>query len=211
MGIPLTMDPNYNDYSCQFKFGVPPPTPHVDPALTTPCLSICPTAVPAPQCPQLHPLWLGVGAASLLLLLPPLTLAAPLGIIPVDDPGMWLFGVGADANSLVQSRLSGGLSPPTVAIILGAGVVTSLSPCTLSVLPLTGVERTHATTPHSGRAVFQLVLTITVSCVHALFLTHQARINKLAALYYQLFVQSTFNDPTHLTFDFPSSPSQLAT
>jgi len=38
---------------------------------------------------------------------------------------------------LVQDQLSGSLTPASVAVIFGAGLVTSLSPCTLSVLPLT--------------------------------------------------------------------------
>ncbi|XP_076905463.1 beta-carotene isomerase D27, chloroplastic-like isoform X2 [Bidens hawaiensis] len=42
MGVPLLMEPNFNDYSCQFKFGVSPP--QEDSTLKEPCLEICPNA-----------------------------------------------------------------------------------------------------------------------------------------------------------------------
>lgn len=54
-----------------------------------------------------------------------------------DWLGNTLYSAGQNANSLVQGQLQGSLSPASVAIIFGAGLVTSLSPCTLSVLPLT--------------------------------------------------------------------------
>lgn len=44
MGVPLLMEPNFNDYSCQFNFGVLPPLPENDSTLTQPCLEICPNA-----------------------------------------------------------------------------------------------------------------------------------------------------------------------
>ncbi|XP_034209186.1 beta-carotene isomerase D27, chloroplastic isoform X2 [Prunus dulcis] len=44
MGVPLVMEPNFSDYSCQFKFGVPPPLPEDDATLKEPCLDICPNA-----------------------------------------------------------------------------------------------------------------------------------------------------------------------
>ncbi|KAL6500249.1 hypothetical protein OROHE_025615 [Orobanche hederae] len=44
MGIPLVMEPNFSDYSCQFKFGLLPPLTEDDSALKEPCLQICPTA-----------------------------------------------------------------------------------------------------------------------------------------------------------------------
>ncbi|KAK4751099.1 hypothetical protein SAY87_004581 [Trapa incisa] len=44
MGVPLLMEPNFSDYSCQFKFGIPPPLPEDDEALREPCLEICPNA-----------------------------------------------------------------------------------------------------------------------------------------------------------------------
>ncbi|KAG2494435.1 hypothetical protein HYH03_007487 [Edaphochlamys debaryana] len=47
-----------------------------------------------------------------------------------------LFAAGQSADALVAEQLAG-VTPLTYAIVLGAGLVTSLSPCTLSVLPLT--------------------------------------------------------------------------
>ncbi|XP_072996769.1 beta-carotene isomerase D27, chloroplastic isoform X2 [Typha latifolia] len=44
MGVPLHMEPNFTDYSCQFNFGVLPPASVTDKALTEPCLEICPNA-----------------------------------------------------------------------------------------------------------------------------------------------------------------------
>ncbi|KAF3629996.1 putative peptidyl-prolyl cis-trans isomerase CYP21-3, mitochondrial-like [Capsicum annuum] len=45
MGVPLLMEPNFTDYSCQFKFGILPPQQEFDDALKEPCLEICPNAV----------------------------------------------------------------------------------------------------------------------------------------------------------------------
>lgn len=54
--------------------------------------------------------------------------------------GEWFGGIlylaGQQANEAVQDQLSA-LSFTSLAVIFGAGLVTSLSPCTLSVLPLT--------------------------------------------------------------------------
>ncbi|XP_020101389.1 cytochrome c-type biogenesis ccda-like chloroplastic protein 2 isoform X6 [Ananas comosus] len=50
--------------------------------------------------------------------------------------GGLLYSAGQQANEAVQNQLSA-LSFTSVAVIFGAGLVTSLSPCTLSVLPLT--------------------------------------------------------------------------
>ncbi|MCO5553161.1 hypothetical protein L7F22_006682 [Adiantum nelumboides] len=47
-----------------------------------------------------------------------------------------LYNAGQSANELVEVQLTT-LGPAGVAVIFGAGLVTSLSPCTLSVLPLT--------------------------------------------------------------------------
>uniref|UniRef100_A0A2P2K0D0 Uncharacterized protein MANES_17G076100 n=1 Tax=Rhizophora mucronata TaxID=61149 RepID=A0A2P2K0D0_RHIMU len=44
MGVPLLMEPNFTDYSCQFKFGVLPPLTEDDSTLKEPCLEICPVA-----------------------------------------------------------------------------------------------------------------------------------------------------------------------
>lgn len=45
MGLPLTMTPNYDDFSCQFSFGVVPPPAVEDQAFLTTCFAQCPTAV----------------------------------------------------------------------------------------------------------------------------------------------------------------------
>uniref|UniRef100_A0A0A9DKS7 Cytochrome C biogenesis protein transmembrane domain-containing protein n=1 Tax=Arundo donax TaxID=35708 RepID=A0A0A9DKS7_ARUDO len=50
--------------------------------------------------------------------------------------GGLLYSAGQQANEAVQDELSA-LSFTSLAVIFGAGLVTSLSPCTLSVLPLT--------------------------------------------------------------------------
>ncbi|KAG2497918.1 hypothetical protein HYH03_004182 [Edaphochlamys debaryana] len=43
MGIPLTMTPNYDDFSCQFSFGKAPPSVKLDGAFTTACFNQCPS------------------------------------------------------------------------------------------------------------------------------------------------------------------------
>lgn len=53
-----------------------------------------------------------------------------------DWLGGFLYSAGQQANVAVQDQLSS-LSFTSLAVIFGAGLVTSLSPCTLSVLPLT--------------------------------------------------------------------------
>lgn len=47
-----------------------------------------------------------------------------------------LFDAVSQADQLVLEQLQG-LTPLSFAVVLGAGLLTSLSPCTLSVLPLT--------------------------------------------------------------------------
>lgn len=42
MGVPLLMEPNFSNYSCQFKFGVFPPPPEDDGTLKESCLETCP-------------------------------------------------------------------------------------------------------------------------------------------------------------------------
>ena len=42
-GIPLTMTPNFEDFSCQMVFGKQPPHPSQDEAITQPCLQTCST------------------------------------------------------------------------------------------------------------------------------------------------------------------------
>ncbi|XP_010536998.1 PREDICTED: cytochrome c-type biogenesis ccda-like chloroplastic protein [Tarenaya hassleriana] len=53
-----------------------------------------------------------------------------------DSLGGFLYSAGQQANEAVLDQLSA-LSVTSLAVIFGAGLVTSLSPCTLSVLPLT--------------------------------------------------------------------------
>jgi hypothetical protein len=42
MGLDLRMTPNYEDFSCQFDFGVKPLPPEEDEALASPCFMQCP-------------------------------------------------------------------------------------------------------------------------------------------------------------------------
>ncbi|PUZ43648.1 hypothetical protein GQ55_8G024600 [Panicum hallii var. hallii] len=79
------------------------------------------------------------GAANAAEILDPLygsseLLLADLGI--GDWFGGLLFSAGQQANEAVQDQLTA-LSFSSLAVIFSAGLVTSLSPCTLSVLPLT--------------------------------------------------------------------------
>lgn len=53
-----------------------------------------------------------------------------------DLSSLALFELVNSVNALVEQQLTG-LSPLSFAVVLGAGLLTSLSPCTLSVLPLT--------------------------------------------------------------------------
>ncbi|KAG4112197.1 hypothetical protein ERO13_D13G148400v2 [Gossypium hirsutum] len=66
--------------------------------------------------------------------------AASLYTLADGSSGDWfgglLYSAGQQANEAVQGQLSA-LSFTSLAVIFGAGLVTSLSPCTLSVLPLT--------------------------------------------------------------------------
>ena len=64
-----------------------------------------------------------------------------------DDVAMRLFSAAQSADDLVGGQLSGGVTPATFAVVLAAGLVTSLSPCTLSVLPLTVGYIVAATPP----------------------------------------------------------------
>ncbi|XP_066334865.1 cytochrome c-type biogenesis ccda-like chloroplastic protein 1 [Miscanthus floridulus] len=81
------------------------------------------------------------GAANAAELWDPLALHGSAGLVLADlGIGDWfgglLFSAGQQANEAVQDQLSA-LSFSSLAVIFGAGLVTSLSPCTLSVLPLT--------------------------------------------------------------------------
>lgn len=60
LGMPLTMEPNFEDYSCEMVFGKQPPPLEEDPATQQTCLTDCPTACPAvaevgglPRCSKL--------------------------------------------------------------------------------------------------------------------------------------------------------------
>lgn len=44
MGLPLTIEPNYETYECTFSFGKTPTLESESIAVTTPCLARCPTA-----------------------------------------------------------------------------------------------------------------------------------------------------------------------
>jgi len=43
MGLDVTLEPNYDDFSCQFVFGKAPPLQDGDPAFQSPCFSQCPS------------------------------------------------------------------------------------------------------------------------------------------------------------------------
>lgn len=55
MGLALTMTPNYDDFSCQFSFGLQPKPAAEDDAFQTPCFSQCPSkrkhSAAAQRCP----------------------------------------------------------------------------------------------------------------------------------------------------------------
>jgi Beta-carotene isomerase D27-like, C-terminal len=43
MGMEVTLDPNYEDFSCQFIFGQAPLQQDADPAFSSPCFQQCPS------------------------------------------------------------------------------------------------------------------------------------------------------------------------
>ncbi|CAA6663584.1 unnamed protein product [Spirodela intermedia] len=94
---------------------------------------------PWPQVASSLDALLGAGAADaspLQHLLEVQTFSILADMSAGDWLGGFLYSAGQQANEAVQDQLSA----PTissVAVIFGAGLVTSLSPCTLSVLPLT--------------------------------------------------------------------------
>jgi len=47
MGLPVTLEPNYEDFSCQFVFGKAAPAPEDDEACNTPCFNQCTFKKPA--------------------------------------------------------------------------------------------------------------------------------------------------------------------
>lgn len=57
LGLPLTMDPNFEDLSCEMKFGVAPPPFEEDPAFNEPCFAhVCSLADRNPNlpCPKIE-------------------------------------------------------------------------------------------------------------------------------------------------------------
>ena len=51
MGVPLLMEPDYDDFSCRFSFGKSPPPLAADEALDVACFAQCPVAVAdRPRC-----------------------------------------------------------------------------------------------------------------------------------------------------------------
>ncbi|KAH8964382.1 hypothetical protein BDL97_04G064400 [Sphagnum fallax] len=54
LGMPLTMEPNFEDLSCEMIFGQIPPRPEDDPALRQGCFSKCPTSSTSAVCPKLR-------------------------------------------------------------------------------------------------------------------------------------------------------------
>ncbi|KAH9565220.1 hypothetical protein CY35_04G066600 [Sphagnum magellanicum] len=54
LGMPLTMEPNFEDLSCEMIFGQIPPRPEDDPALQQGCFSKCPTSSTSAVCPKLR-------------------------------------------------------------------------------------------------------------------------------------------------------------
>lgn len=54
LGMPLTMEPNFQDLSCRMIFGQPPPPKEEDPVMQQSCFSVCPSAnIIKDHCPKL--------------------------------------------------------------------------------------------------------------------------------------------------------------
>ncbi|CAM6109791.1 unnamed protein product [Calypogeia fissa] len=53
LGMPLTMEPNFEDLSCKMIFGQAPPSLEADPALKQGCFNTCPSASQIVPCPKL--------------------------------------------------------------------------------------------------------------------------------------------------------------
>jgi hypothetical protein len=54
-GIPLTMTPNFEDFSCEMVFGQQPPALDTEECYQQPCLTQhCTLATPAPSCPKVR-------------------------------------------------------------------------------------------------------------------------------------------------------------
>lgn len=52
MGMSVSMEPNYDDFSCQFVFGKKPLPQSEDEVFTTPCFEMCPSKRHERQQPQ---------------------------------------------------------------------------------------------------------------------------------------------------------------
>ena len=53
-GIPVTLVPNFEDYSCEMTFGQIPPNVSTEEAYHEPCLAACPTAKTSASCPKVR-------------------------------------------------------------------------------------------------------------------------------------------------------------
>jgi Beta-carotene isomerase D27-like, C-terminal len=53
-GIPVTLVPNFEDYSCEMIFGQIPPDVTTEEAYHEPCLAACPTAKTIASCPKVR-------------------------------------------------------------------------------------------------------------------------------------------------------------
>lgn len=53
-GIPLTMTPNFDDFSCSMVFGQAPPPLETEEVYHQPCLDSCTMAASAPACPKMR-------------------------------------------------------------------------------------------------------------------------------------------------------------
>ncbi len=62
---------------------------------------------------------------------------ADLAAAASSGSGDWLYEAGQAADQLVANQLGAQITPLTYLVVLASGLATSLSPCTLSVLPLT--------------------------------------------------------------------------
>ena len=74
-----------------------------------------------------------------MLRLPPIAQAraAPPSMDILSDPSLFLYELQLSADSLVSQQLGGTLTPFSGLSLFGAGLLTSLTPCCLSMLPIT--------------------------------------------------------------------------
>lgn len=62
MGMAVTLEPNYDDFSCQFTFGKPPLPQAEDEVFTTPCFTQCPSKRQSARSAQCAGVVAGAGA-----------------------------------------------------------------------------------------------------------------------------------------------------